>query len=198
MGCMYYWSPDQWIVGPMVRRTMRHRILEYTPSSFHWLSAYHSDVTCVPWRLESPASGQFVRQLVQANKKSSFSLLSRCEGKSPAIPLKKLNSQSVGTRTSITHDGVMAWKHFRVTGPSWWESIGHWWIPLTKGLSRGALMFSLMYAWINGWTISWVTGDLTCNDAYMTIWWKNRKRVGPWTHGVLITSLLRQKDVILT
>ena len=36
---------------------------------------------------------------------------------------------------------------FRVTGSLWGESIGHRWIPLTKGQWGVALMFSLMCAW---------------------------------------------------
>ena len=27
---------------------------------------------------------------------------------------------------------VIKWEHFRIIGPLWGESIGHWWIPLTK------------------------------------------------------------------
>ena len=30
-------------------------------------------------------------------------------------------------------DDVRTWKCFHSTGPLWGESIGHWWIPLTKG-----------------------------------------------------------------
>ena len=43
------------------------------------------------------------------------------------------------------------WRHqmeynFRVTGALCGELTGHWWIPLTKGQWRGALMFSLICA----------------------------------------------------
>ena len=40
---------------------------------------------------------------------------------------------------------------FRVTGPLWVESTGHWWIPLAKASDAGALIFSLIHAWTNGW-----------------------------------------------
>ena len=32
----------------------------------------------------------------------------------------------------LYHDGVIKWKHFRVTGPLWGESTGPWWISPTK------------------------------------------------------------------
>ena len=31
-----------------------------------------------------------------------------------------------------SHDHVIKWKHFPVTGPLWGEFTGHRWIPLTK------------------------------------------------------------------
>ena len=33
---------------------------------------------------------------------------------------------------NISHDDVIKWKIFRVTGPLWGEFTGHRWIPLTK------------------------------------------------------------------
>ena len=42
------------------------------------------------------------------------------------------------------HDDVTKGKYFRVTGPLWGESTGHWWIPLTKA-SDVELWYFLWY-----------------------------------------------------
>ena len=55
---------------------------------------------------------------------------------------------SVGWCPFAHHDDVIKWKHFRVTGPSWGESIGHWWIPLTKA--------SDTESWYFLWSLIWV------------------------------------------
>ena len=54
-----------------------------------------------------------------------------------------------------THDDVIKWKYFRVTGP----------LSPHKGQWRGALMFSLIYAWTNGWVNSRDAGNLRHNSA---------------------------------
>ena len=48
--------------------------------------------------------------------------------------------------TEIRHDDVIKWKHF----PRYWSFVRGI-IPHTKGLWRGAFMFSLICVWINGW-----------------------------------------------
>ena len=53
-------------------------------------------------------------------------------------------------------------KKFHITGPMWGESIGHWWIPWTKGKYYRDLIFLLMSAWTNClWSTRWGQVDLT-------------------------------------
>ena len=52
---------------------------------------------------------------------------------------------------SISHDDVIKWKHFRVTGPLCVELTGHRGIPLTKASDAGFWWVFFICAWINGW-----------------------------------------------
>ena len=47
---------------------------------------------------------------------------------------------------------------FRVTGPLWWESTGHQWIPLKKA--------SDAELWTNVWANNQITGDLERHRAH--------------------------------
>ena len=54
------------------------------------------------------------------------------------------------------HDGVIKWKHLRVTGPF-------------KSQWRGALMFSLICAWINGWVSNREADNLRRHRAHYDV-----------------------------
>ena len=58
-----------------------------------------------------------------------------------------------------THDDVIKWKHFRVTGPLCGEFIGLSEFPTQRPVAR-TLMFSLICVWINGWVNNREAGDL--------------------------------------
>ena len=58
---------------------------------------------------------------------------------------------------------------FRVTGPLWWESTGHRWIPTHKGEWRRALIFSLICARIKGWVNNHEAGDLRRHRAHYDV-----------------------------
>ena len=55
---------------------------------------------------------------------------------------------------------------FRVTGPLWGESTGHWWIPLTKACDA-EIWYSLI--WTNGWANNRDAGDLRRHSAYYDV-----------------------------
>ena len=57
---------------------------------------------------------------------------------------------------------------FRVTGPLWGESTGHWWIPLTKASDAG-LWFLLICTWTNGWVSNRDAGDLRRHRAHYDV-----------------------------
>ena len=62
--------------------------------------------------------------------------------------------------------------HNDITGPLWRESTNHWWIPLTKGQSCGALMMSSFSCCTSCWTKSQITDDLRCHYFYhLLIYW---------------------------
>ena len=48
---------------------------------------------------------------------------------------------------------------FRITDPLWRESIGHRWIPLTKGRLWWASILSSMLSWINCWINNRIAGE---------------------------------------
>ena len=62
--------------------------------------------------------------------------------------------------THASHDDVIKWKHFRVTGPLCGEFTGPRWIPHTKASDAELWFFSLICAWINGWVSNRKAGDL--------------------------------------
>ena len=65
-------------------------------------------------------------------------------------------------------DDVIKWRQLNTVGIIdllWGESIGHRWIPLTKGQLYGAFMFSILIAWKKIWILSRVISDLTRHDA---------------------------------
>ena len=79
------------------------------------------------------------------------------------------------TQISVSHDGVIKWKHF----PRYWRFVrGIHRFPVNsrhKGQWRGALMFSLICVWINGWVNNRKAGDLRRHRAHydvivMIIW----------------------------
>ena len=72
---------------------------------------------------------------------------------------------------------------FCIAGPSWGESTGHRWIPVTKGQSRGALVVKLMVAWTNCWRNSRVVGALGHRDR-TTLTPKHRE-----THGCVVSTV---------
>ena len=59
-----------------------------------------------------------------------------------------------------SHDDVIKWKHFRVTGHLCGEFIGPRWIPRTKASDAVLWFFSLICVWINGWVNNRETCDL--------------------------------------
>ena len=67
---------------------------------------------------------------------------------------------------SASHDNVIKWKHFRVTGPLCLEFTS-----LHKGKWHGALMFSLISNWLNSWVNNREAGDLRRHraDYYVTV-----------------------------
>ena len=70
---------------------------------------------------------------------------------------------------------------FRVTGSSWRESTGHWWILPHVGQWRRALMFSLICVWTNGWANNWDTSDLRRHRVhYDVIVINNHTKSTPW------------------
>ena len=94
------------------------------------------------------------------------------------------------------HDDVIIWKHF----PRNWPFVrGIHQSPVNsphKGQWRGALMFSLISAWINDWVNNREAGDLrryrTHYDVIVMHLISNI--TAQRTHGVMITSLIRQND----
>ena len=58
-------------------------------------------------------------------------------------------------------------KRCHVTGPLWRESIGHRWIPLTKGKWRGTFVLSEFYDRTSCWTKCLVSGNLR---GFMLMW----------------------------
>ena len=54
---------------------------------------------------------------------------------------------------------------FRVTGPLWGESTGHWWIPLTKA-NDAELWCSFICAWTHGQANNRDAGDLRRHGAH--------------------------------
>ena len=86
----------------------------------------------------------------------------------------------------VSHDDVIKWKIFHITGPLWGESTGHWWIPLTKDSDAEVLMFSLLYALTNGWANNRGAGDLRRYRAHYVVTvihglWRNKKNSEPYT-----------------
>ena len=58
---------------------------------------------------------------------------------------------------------------FQVTGPLWGESIGDWWLPLTKA-SDTELLFSLICcAWTKDWAHNRDASDLGCHHAHYDV-----------------------------
>ena len=45
------------------------------------------------------------------------------------------------TQQSTNHDDVIKWKHLRVTGPLWGESIGHRWFPSQRPVTQSFVVF---------------------------------------------------------
>ena len=67
-----------------------------------------------------------------------------------------------------THDDVIKWKYFRVTGPLWPGNSPY------KDKWHGAWMLSLICAWINGWVNNGEAGDLRRHRAHydvMVMWY---------------------------
>ena len=63
-----------------------------------------------------------------------------------------------------SHDGVIKWKHFRVTGHLHGEFTGHRWFTRTK--ASDAELWSLISAWITGWVNNGKAGDLRRHRAH--------------------------------
>ena len=64
---------------------------------------------------------------------------------------------------SACQGDVMTWKYFPRNQPSWGESTGHQWIPLTK-----ISIQSFMWSWTNGWINNGVAGDFRRHCAHVT------------------------------
>ena len=74
----------------------------------------------------------------------------------------------------VSHDDVIKWKHFRVTGPLCGEFTGHRWIPLTKASDAELWWFLWSAPWINGWVNNREAGDLRRHWAYYDVIVMNR------------------------
>ena len=76
---------------------------------------------------------------------------------------------------------------FHATGPLWWESTGHRWIPLTKASDAELLMLFLIWAWTNVWENNRDAGDLRRHLTHygVTVMWVLKRRAR------MIASLLR-------
>ena len=61
-----------------------------------------------------------------------------------------------------SHDDVIKWKHFHVTGPLCGEFTGHRWIPLTKTSDAELWCFLWSAPWVNSWINTREAGD--CNE----------------------------------
>ena len=72
----------------------------------------------------------------------------------------------------LTHDYVIKYNLFSVTGPLWGKTTGYWWIPLTKS-SDGELwcflFFFLIWDWTNGWANTRDAGDLRRHRAHCVV-----------------------------
>ena len=68
----------------------------------------------------------------------------------------------------LSHDDVIKWKHFPVTGPLCGEFTGHQWIPCTKA-SDVEFWFFLSAPWINGWVNNHEAGDLRHHRAHYDV-----------------------------
>ena len=58
--------------------------------------------------------------------------------------LLSLNTTSSLTTCRQVHEDVITWKHLRITGPLWGDSISGWWIHPSRGQQYGAIGFWLL------------------------------------------------------
>ena len=73
--------------------------------------------------------------------------------------------ECVNLMPEITHDDVIRWKHFRVTGHLCREFTGRRWIPCTK-VSDAELW---CFLWINAWVYNREAGDLRRHCAHYDV-----------------------------
>ena len=60
-----------------------------------------------------------------------------------------------------SHNDIIVWKYFHVTGPLWGESTGHRWGPVTRSFH--------IYAWTNGWANNRDVADLRRHYAHYDV-----------------------------
>ena len=89
----------------------------------------------------------FMQSLIISHRvKTTLDCITRhrffAQGHCPANGFSALNtSKAVKGVMRFSHDDVIKWKIFLVTGPLGGEFTGHWWIPLTKASDAELFLF---------------------------------------------------------
>ena len=89
----------------------------------------------------------------------------RVNGKNWYILHRKLPRINIPYTLQKSHDDVIKWKLFRLTGPLCGEFTGHRWIPLTKARDAELWCFFIC-TWINGSVNNREAGDLRRHRAH--------------------------------
>ena len=159
-------SPQQFITHMHVSSTSRHHP-RFT-SLKNMMTSHYNDITWTSWRVESPATGLFVQQFIQADiKRHKLRTDGPLWGESIAhlwIPSQ---------RASNAGNFSMWWRHhdnfdeFRVTG----TLCGNLLLYSTQRESNTEIEYIFCLVWISFWTSSQVAIDFRQFNAHMTSPW---------------------------
>ena len=83
----------------------------------------------VDWQKESTRLACIVTWLPGRLLMGQMTGLHRCNSMRVFVVMSAMHSLKL-------HDDVIKWKHFRITGPLWRESTGHWWFPSQRPVTR--------------------------------------------------------------
>ena len=169
-------SPSHFVLGDLVNASPLRATILHVTNAFNWLKIFIFWVSIVAWVSFIPLPGPLATTFCGGMGGAALWI-----AVFPADVIKsRAQVAAAGTDHSLGFIGtfmhilrteggymMMSWhgNAFNIIGPLCGESMGYWWIPLTKDQWYHALTLALLLARTSYWTNHWVVSDLRWHNA---------------------------------